>query len=134
MSPFTGKFTMILDTITIDQTKYGLKEGQKVRSELGANIVLNHRVMLFKNVTMANELVLFTNYLYMPEKIDIDWRLALDLKVNKYINTFIRTNLIYDYDILVPLYEIQDGKKVRVGEGRKVQFMENFSIGFKYIL
>jgi len=134
VSPVTGKFTAILDTVLIDQTKYGLKEGQKVRSELGAQVYIDHKTVLFKNINLSNQVILFTNYLYHPEKVDIDWRLSLDLKVNKFITTTIKTNLIYDDDMLIPLYEIQDGKKVLVGEGKRVQFMETLAVGFKFLL
>jgi hypothetical protein len=134
MSPVTAKFTAVLDTVLIDQTKFGLKEGQRIRPELGAQVLIEHKTVLFKNVNMSNRLILFTNYLYHPEKVDIDWLLNLDLKINKYISTTIRTNLIYDDDIILPLYEIKDGKKIKVGEGKRVQFMETLAIGFKYIL
>jgi len=133
-SPASVKMTMVLDTLTIDQTKFGLKHGQKVRTELGAQVYAKHTSVIFKNVNMTNEVILFTNYLYHPEKVDIDWRLGLDLKVNKYITTSIRTNLIYDDDMIIPLYKIQDGKKVKVGEGKRVQFMETLGVGFKYNL
>ncbi|HBB90866.1 MAG TPA: hypothetical protein DC042_03895 [Bacteroidales bacterium] len=134
MSPVSAKFTAVLDTVLIDQTKFGLKEGQRIRPELGAQVLVEHKTVLFKNVNMSNRLILFTNYLYHPEKVDIDWLLTLDLKVNKYITTTIRTNLIYDDDIILPLYEVKDGKKVKIGEGKRVQFMEILAIGFKYIL
>jgi hypothetical protein len=126
--------TMILDTLTIDQTKYGLKHGQKVRTELGAQVYVRHASVILKNVNMVNEVILYSNYMYHPEKVDVDWRLGLDLKVNKYITTSIRTNLIYDDDMIIPLYKIQDGKKVKVGEGKRVQFMETLGVGFKYNL
>jgi hypothetical protein len=134
ISPASVKMTMILDTLTIDQTKYGLKHGQKVRTELGAQVYVRHASVILKNVNMVNEVILYSNYMYHPEKVDVDWRLGLDLKVNKYITTSIRTNLIYDDDMIIPLYKIQDGKKVKVGEGKRVQFMETLGVGFKYNL
>ena len=134
MSPVSGKFTMILDTVLIDQTKFGLKAGQRVRAELGAQVYLEHRTMLFKNISMYNRVILYSNYIYHPEKVDVDWLLNLDLKVNKYISTTIRTNMVYDDDMVIPLYEVRDGVKVKVGEGKRLQFMETLAVGFKYYL
>jgi hypothetical protein len=42
--------------------------------------------------------------------------------------------MMYDDDVLIPLYEVQDGKKVKVGEGKRIQIYEYIGVGFKYIL
>ncbi len=133
MSPFAGKMTFVLDTALIDQTRFGLKADQRMNAQLGARVIVNHNTVLFKNVVMTNFLELFSNYLDHPEKIYFDWRLSLSLKVNKYISTSIQTEMIYDDRTVIPLYEIQDGKKVKVGEGKRLQFSELFGLTFKYI-
>jgi len=88
---------------------------------------------LFKNINMVNYLDLFSDYLDEPEKINVDWRLNIDLKFNKYINTSIKAELIYDNKVMLPIYEMQDGVKVKVGEGKRIQLMEVFGITFRYI-
>lgn len=132
--PIAGKLTFVLDTAMIDQTRFGLKADQRMGSQLGARVIINHSTVLFKNVNMQNFLELFSNYIDHPEKVYFDWRLALQLKVNKYISTSIQTEMIYDDRTIIPLYEIQDGKKVKVGEGKRVQFSELLGIKFTYIL
>lgn len=132
--PLSGKLTFVLDTALIDQTKFGLKADQRMNAQLGARVIINHSTPLIKNVTMTNFLELFSNYIDHPEKINFDWRLGLQLRVNKYISTGINTEMIYDNRMLIPIYEIQDGKKVKVGEGKRIQFSELLGITFKYIL
>ncbi len=134
LSPAGFKTTIVLDTVLIDQRRFGLKEGQRFRPEFGAQFFGQYKVLLFQNVTMTTQLTLFSDYLGKPENIDVDWRLKLDLKVNKYLSASVNTHLIYDEDIMIPLFEIRDGKKVKVGEGSRVQFMESMSIGFKFYL
>jgi hypothetical protein len=56
------------------------------------------------------------------------------MKFNRYINTSFYTEMIYDNKIMVPIYEVQDGVKVKVGEGKRIQIMEIFGISFKYII
>jgi len=133
-SPAASKFTAVLDTVMINKKRYGLKPGQRIRPELGAQFYGEYKTVLFKNVNMFTQLTLFSNYMYHPEKIDVDWRMTLDLKVNKYLTTRIKTHLIYDDDILLPLYEVQDGRKVKVGEGKRIQFLESLAVGFKFYL
>lgn len=133
-SAASAKFTVVSDTVLINKKRYGLKDGQRVRPEFGAHFRGNYSTTLFDNVTMKTTLILFSNYLDHPEKVDVDWQLELGLKVNKYLITTIKTRLIYDDDVLLPLYEVQDGKKVKVGEGKRVQFMETLAISFKFFI
>jgi hypothetical protein len=132
-SPLGGALRFVLDTVGIDETRYGLKSGHSVMAQLGARVTINHSMVLFKNVNMVNYLDLFSDYLDHPEKINFDWRLSLDLKFNPYIYTSIKTELIYDNKVMLPIYEVQDGVKVKVGEGKRIQLMEVFGITFRYI-
>jgi hypothetical protein len=132
--PVGGQFRFVLDTALIDQTKFGLKADQRMNAQLVARIIFNHSTVLFKNISMTNFLDLTSNYIDHPEKINFNWRLGLSLKVNKYISTSINTEMLYDNRTLIPLYEIQDGKKVKVGEGKRIQFSELFGVTFKYAI
>lgn len=131
-SPLTSQFRFVLDTALIDQTKYGLKKDQRANAQLGASITVNSSMVLFKTVTMTNFLNLFSNYIDHPERIYFDWRLALQLKVNKYIFATIQTEMIYDPRTEIQLYKVMDGKKVPNGTGKKVQFNEILGVTFKY--
>ncbi len=130
--PVSGQFTFILDTITVDQTKFGLKEGQRVKGEPGATLTIGYNQLLWKNIKFGSTLRLFSNYLNNPEKVDVDWTTNLSMVVNKYVTTSLLFHVMYDDDIIIPFYEWIDGVKTKVGEGKKVQFMEQFGITFTY--
>ena len=132
-SPASGKLTAVLDTTLAQLPRYG-NQGKRIRPEVGARVTIDYKTLLFKNVNLNTQLKLFSSYVNHPERVDVDWYMALDLKVNKYMTTSIKTQLMYDDDVLIPLYEVQDGKKVKVGEGKRVQFWEFIGVGFKYIL
>jgi hypothetical protein len=134
ISPVGGQFRFVLDTALIDQTKWGVKEGKRMNAQLVASVTLTHSAVVFKNVTMNNYLNLFSNYIDHPEKVNFDWRLSLAFRINRFMSLSIQTETMYDNRTLIPLYEIQDGKKVKVGEGKRIQFNEIFGIKFMYIL
>ncbi|MEA1876879.1 MAG: DUF3078 domain-containing protein [Bacteroidota bacterium] len=134
LSPISGKFTFVLDTITVNQKKYGLKEGQRVKGEPGATLNINYKRLLWKNINMTTGLRLFSNYVNNPQNIDVDWTTQFSLKVNKYVSTTLFFYIKYDDDTIIPFYEWIDGVKTKVGEGKRIQFQETFGITFTYIL
>ena len=82
---------------------------------------------IIKNVSLTTNLDLFSNYLESPEKIDVNWQLYIDFKVNDFLALSLNTHLIYDYD--VKFLEIQDGQEVATD---KVQFKEAFTFGLAF--
>jgi len=134
LSPVSGKFTFVMDTITVNKKRYGLKEGQRVKGEPGATLNVNYKRFLWKNINMKTELRLFSNYVNNPEKIDVDWTTQFSLKVNKYVSTTLFFYLKYDDDTIIPFYDWIDGVKTKVGEGKRIQFQETFGITFTYLL
>jgi len=134
MSPVAGMLRFVLDTALIDQTRWGLLPGKRMLAQLGARVVITHSTVLVKNVTMDNYLDLFSNYIDHPEKVNFDWRLAINLRINRFISTTIKTELMYDNKVLIPIYETKDGIKVKVGEGKRIQFNELLGVTFRYII
>lgn len=97
--PINGKFTFVLDEILQKQGKYGLeRDGQSVRSELGAMLNFIYRIKFHKNVTFDNQLGFFSNYLYHSERVDIAYAGVLNVKFNKFINMTVGLDLVYDHD------------------------------------
>jgi len=133
ISPAAGMLRFVLDTVLIDQTKYGVAADKRMMAQLGAKVSISHSTTIFENVGMSNTLVLFSNYIDHPEKVNFDWELGLNLKVNRHLSTAITTHLLYDNNTLVPIYEVRDGIKVKTGEGKRIQFMEALGVSFKYI-
>ena len=117
VSPVTSKTTIVADQKLADAGAYGVekaefdtagvktKAGQMVRSEFGGYLKFTFKKDIFKNVNFSTKLELFSNYLYNPQNIDVNWENILGLKVNKYLSASISTNLIYDHDIPVPVTE-----------------------------
>lgn len=120
LAPLTGKATLIGNE-DIDETSFGLDLDATSRFELGASLYAKVNTAIAKNINLATELGLFSNYINNPENIDIDWKVAITMKVNKYISASIDTRLIYDADILDPIAGID-----------KIQFKELVGIGLAF--
>jgi len=128
LSPATTKFTFVLDDFLSSQGVFGLDPGKKSRTEFGGFIKLLYiKENILKNVNFTTNLDLFSNYFENPEKIDVNWEVIIDMKINDFLTASINTYLIYDYD--VKFIEIQDGREV---ERDKVQFKEALSVGLTY--
>ena len=149
-SPATGKFTFVLDQPLADIGAFGvdsavydaagnkIEDGKQIRSEFGASLNALFEKEVFKNVAFSTRLQLFNNYTDKNsanrKNIDVNWQNALIMTVNDFINVAIATELVYDHDIPVPLYEDINGIKTQVGTGPRTQFKETFalSIGYKF--
>lgn len=135
ISPLTTKTTYVLNP-EVNPVKFGLEEGQSIKTEMGAFVKTLVKVDLTKEILLTNRLDFFTNYLHNPQNIDVNWQMNLTLKVNKYINTTINMNLIYDDDILLPVERtrINDQGIVEtyMAKSKMVQFKELLAIGLNY--
>lgn len=149
-SPAAGKFTFVLDQALADIGAFGvdsavydaagikIEDGKQVRAEFGAALNALFEKELFKNVAFATRLQLFNNYSdKIPENrgnIDVNWTTGLIMSVNDFLKVAITTELVYDHDVPVPLYERINGVKTKVGEGPRTQFKEAFvlNIGYKF--
>ncbi len=133
LSPFSVKTTVVLDTVNIDQTRYGLEPDQRFKGELGGYITAKWKTNLHENIVMNNKVELFSSYLNNPENIDVDWEFSLVLKATKYLSTTISTHVIYDDDIDIPVYVLNSaGQPVQDGVTKAIQFKEMLSVGFSY--
>lgn len=128
LSPVTSKTYVVMDTVLIDQTKYGIDDDKRVFQNFGAYMKANFEAEVFKNVTLATQLELFSNYLKEPQNVDVIWGTKISMKVNSWLSVILVTDLIYDHDIDVP-------KENAAGElyyGKGTQFRENLSVGINY--
>jgi len=115
LAPITVKNTFVLDD-DIDETAFGVDEGESVRAEFGINFLSGLTWKVMENVNLTSNLSLFASYEALGE-IDVNWEALLNMKVNKYINASFGTQLIYDEDITL------DGKN------SLVQFKHALNIG-----
>ena len=121
---------IVNDKDTLIRKKYGNGAHQVVRWELGAQVKATLNKNLFQNMKVNSTLTLFSDYLNKPDNIQVNWDMQLTYKLNKYLQTGIRTNLIYDDNILIASNRLdEEGKTIMV---KRVQFQEVFSITFTY--
>ena len=132
ISPITSKFTVVLDTAKIDQTKYGLNTDETVKKELGAYFKIQYKFKITDDINIENKLDLFSNYRDNPQNVDINYEMNILMKINEFINTTIHIHLIYDDDVRVPVYKKINGINTKVGTTKKIQFKELLSIGVAY--
>ena len=157
LAPLTGKMIVVNNQRLADGGAYGVKKaeyedvveiigtdtltyqrkvknGEKIRWELGAQLTAEFNYEIFQNVTFSSKLIAFYDYLIkstdvnaLGEKytcpVDFDWDNALIMKINDWLSCNITARLVYDEDI-APLSHVE-GTTFR-------QFKEVLSIGISY--
>lgn len=121
-SPLTGNLVSVERPEL--RKKYGNESDQSVRLKMGALFKVDYTKKIHKDINFATTASFFSDFLGTPQNIKVNWDIFVDAKVNKYISTNIRTNLIYDDDVLI---ENQAGILAP-----RIQFKEILSIGFSY--
>lgn len=121
-APFTGNLVIVTDSLL--RTKYGNKADETARWELGAQLKATLNKDLFKDFKVSSTLTMFSDYLDNPQNVQINWDMQLTYRLNKFLTTGIRTNLIYDDNILIA---DKDGHAAP-----RVQFKEVFSVNFTH--
>ncbi|CAN5416760.1 DUF3078 domain-containing protein [soil metagenome] len=135
LSPLTLKLTIVNEKkYTEFAPAYGVEQGKTSRTELGSYLNVKFQKEILTNVKLITKVDLFSNYKDNPDHIDVNWDLLLAMKVNKAITVSFFTQVIYDHDIEIPLYEGSGRDKVQVGVGPRTQFKQSFGIGLTYKL
>ena len=121
-SPVTSKLIVVIDTLL--RPRYGNRVDEAVRVELGAQIKFDFKKEVFKNVVVSTDLTLFSNYLRAPQNFKVFWNLLVAMKVNKYLSTNFRINMIYDEEVKIT---DRNGKT-----GPRLQFKEILGVGLTW--
>ena len=124
-APTSGKFTIVTDSELSEAGAFGVEKGKNTRSELGVNLLVAVDLDIMENMNLKSSLNLFTNYGTFGT-IDTNWENLVVMKVNKYFNASLGTQLIYDKDILIAK---DDGSL-----GNAVQFKHVLNFGFNFAL
>ena len=134
-TPVTWKGTFVLDDELARSGSFGVKDGNKVLNEMGANLKVELNYDIMKNVNLYSRLNLFTDYMRGKEakNIDVSWDVQLNMTINKWLSASVSTNLVYDNDIKFA-YDKKDSQGNIIGEGKcsKIQFKEVLAIGLQY--
>lgn len=147
-SPLAGKITFVQNQNLANEGKYGvtpalvdtlgniLVPGKTHKSEFGFSIIAKYKGKINKSIDLNTKLMLYNNYLD-PEianrwNVDVDWETWLDMAINKFLvaNIYVRT--IYDHNIKVPVFDVINGQRTKVGETVHLQTKQNFGMGLAF--
>ena len=78
---------------------YGVRPGEKSRSELGAFLSAQFLKELTKTLNYKARLDLFSNYKHNPEKVDVFMSNLFSVKLSKLLSATWNVDLIYDDDV-----------------------------------
>ncbi|GAB3648749.1 DUF3078 domain-containing protein [Echinicola sediminis] len=125
LSPFTGRFTIVLNDSLSQAGAFGVIPGEKVRPEAGASLNTSIDTKLMDIVNWKADLNLFSNYGKFGNMV-VNFNSSISMKVNKYISTRVETILIYDENVFI---EQDDGRKSRAVQ---LQNLINFGLGIDF--
>ncbi|QGY42391.1 DUF3078 domain-containing protein [Maribellus comscasis] len=131
LSPLTVKNVYVRDTSLIDQTKYSIDEDRKSFWEPGLNADVTFKKEITKDITYETKYKMFINYQQPFQKFDVNWENLVKMKLNDYINMRVMIHMIYDDDVLFPIYDENDEK---IGEEPRLQLKQFISVGFSYAI
>lgn len=96
IAPATARMILVHDEFTKTGSSFGVKQGETSRFEFGAALNAYYKLNIMENISMENILNLYSNYLDLPQNVDIDYQMNLVMKVNKYISANLAFQAIYD--------------------------------------
>ncbi|MEM1002417.1 MAG: DUF3078 domain-containing protein [Bacteroidota bacterium] len=141
MSPVTFKTTFVLDEDLANAGAFGvtpaiydeegniIEQGRRIRRELGIQVTNQFEDELWHNVRVKSLLRLYTDYINSFGNIDVDWELAIDLTVNRYIKALLGSHLRYDDDINTEFIRDETTNREIVIKGPRVQWKQILGIG-----
>ena len=141
ISPLTSKLTFVGDQTLADKGSYGVeaaeydvlgvkvRDGKRFRAEIGAYIRAQLKTKLASNISFKTKLELFSNYLHNPQNIDVYWENGLEIKLWKIITINLASQLIYDDDINITVYNNDGTVK---GMGPRTQFRHMTALGLTW--
>ncbi len=112
IAPITARFIFVDDVFTsgskyVDGQYCGVDREKSGRFELGASLSGFAKFDLLENVTMENNINLYSNYLDNPGNIDIDYLANIEMGINKYLSANLIFQAIYD-DNAVGAFQIRE--------------------------
>ncbi|GAA0879013.1 DUF3078 domain-containing protein [Algoriphagus jejuensis] len=126
VSPFTGRFTIVMNDSLSSVGAFGVIPGENVRAEAGMSFAVGLvDFKLMENVSWKADLNLFSNYESFGNMV-VNFNSIIRLKVNKFISTRIETALIYDENVYI---QQDDGSKKQAVQ---LQNLINFGISLDF--
>lgn len=129
LAPVSGKITIVRDDTLSAHGAFGVKPGEKRRTEFGGFVKINYTDDIMENVNLLTSIDLFSNYLKTPQYIDVSWETTLTMSINKWLTANLSTHLVYDHDVTFP---VTDAGGAVIGKESKIQFKEIFGVGLSF--
>lgn len=112
IAPITARFIFVDNVFTsgpnyVDGQYFGVDRGKSNRFEFGASVSGFAKFDLLENVTMENNINLYSNYLEKPGNIDIDYLANIQMGINDFLSANIIFQAIYD-DNAVGAFQIRE--------------------------
>ncbi|MCR9017148.1 DUF3078 domain-containing protein [Aquiflexum gelatinilyticum] len=124
-SPFTGRFTIVMDDSLSNAGAFGVVPGELVLPEAGLSFGSTTDIQLYENIRWRADLNLFTNFESLGNFV-VNLNSVVSMRVNKFITTRIETILIYDEKVFIQ----QDSGPPK--QAIQLQNMFNFGIGLDF--
>lgn len=144
MSPLTVKATFVLDEELSREGAFGvepaiilpngtvIREGERVREEVGILIQSNHEATIWDNISIKNAISLYSDYLNDFGNIDVDWEAVFNFKVNHFVKANLGSHLRYDNDIKITEVPEIEAERETI-RGAKVQWKQLLGIGVEVV-
>ncbi|MCB7482053.1 DUF3078 domain-containing protein [Christiangramia sediminis] len=142
LSPITFKSTFVLDQRLANEGMFGvepavtdelgniIKEGENLRTEFGFLVTSDFSKEVFENINLDNQLSLYSDYLNKFGNIDVDWQMAVNMKVNDFVKANVGTHIRYDDDVKFKEDTNGDGKLET--SGPRIQLKQMLGVGVVY--
>jgi hypothetical protein len=123
LSPFSAKYTFVLDTMLSNRGDFGVDPGHRSLAEIGSLIKATYSKTLKSKSTINSSIELFSSWLNNFGNIDISWEFDWNVKITKWFSSRIYWKLLYDDDIKI--------KDSNTGEilGPRLQFKQMLGVG-----
>ncbi len=121
LSPFSGRFTFVLNDSLSTAGAFGVEPGQMIRSEAGISLTGTIDKQIVENVKLRLVGNLFSNYEKFPSTV-VNILATFNLQVNNFIGATVSTQLIYDEDVQITF---DDGT-----QGTGIQLKNVINVGF----
>ena len=115
ISPVSYKYIYVHNSKHVDTNLFGIATGGRVLSEIGSAFTATLTYPVSHEIQLDSKLSFYTNY----EKVEIDWEMVLNMKINRFMSTRISINPRYDNTVILA-----------AGDKANIQFKQLLSVGF----
>lgn len=99
LRPANARWTFVLDKDLQQAGNYGLKNnGDSSLFQFGFLGTAQYKLKLMENISLINNVSVFSNYLDHPDRLVLSYGGILNMKINKYISSVVTVDVMYDHN------------------------------------